>query len=174
MNYLLKEITKEDLSDYMYVSTKAWNETYPGIGPDEFLKKILAERDQKVAWLKNNFDQTKLEEPDYKRFLLYVNNEPSGICGVCKSRDEKHPTSGEICTLYLLDKVKKQGYGQLLFTKAKEELKKQGFHNMVIYCLKDNPTTNFYVHMGGKLSGTIEKNIGGKNLIENIYYFDNI
>lgn len=95
MNYLLKEITKEDLSDYMYVSTKAWNETYPGIVPDEFLKKILAERDQKVAWLKNNFDQTKLEEPDYKRFLLYVNNESSGICGVCKSRDEKHPTSGK-------------------------------------------------------------------------------
>lgn len=49
MNYLLKEITKEDLSDYMYVSTKAWNETYPGIVQDEFLKKILAERDQKVA-----------------------------------------------------------------------------------------------------------------------------
>ena len=48
------------------------------------------------------------------------------------------------------------------------------FNNMIIYCLKDNPTTKFYEHMGGKFVFEKERNIGGKVLIENVYYYDRI
>ena len=53
-------------------------------------------------------------------------------------------------------------------------IKKQGFNSMIIYCLKDNPTTEFYKHMGGELVLSKERNIGGKDLIENVYYYDSI
>ena len=42
---------------------------------------------------------------------------------------------------------------------------------LVIYCLKDNPTKNFYEYLGGKLVFEKKRNIGGKDLIENVYYY---
>ena len=174
MNYRIKIIEKEDLDDYMYVNTYAWRETYKGIIPDEFLDKIKNELSQNIKRLKDKFEQTKIDEPDYKRFILYVDDEPVGIFGICKSREEKYSSSGELCNIYLLNKIKRQGYGRLLFEKAKDELRNMNYADMIISCIKENPTNEFYKHMGGKLVGTKEKNIGGKDLIENIYYFDNI
>ena len=172
MDYIIKKIEKKDLYDYMFVNTSAWNETYKGIVLDEFLDKIKKEFKQNVERLENEFDKTKIEEPDYKRFLLYVNDEPVGIVAICNSREEKYPKSGELCSLYLLNKAKKKGYGRILFEKAKYELKNMGFNDMIIYCIKDNPTTKFYEHVGGKLVLEKERNIGGKDLIENVYYYE--
>ena len=172
--YTIKEIEKQDLYDYMYVNTYSWNETYKGIISDEFLNKIKIELDQNVERLKNKFDQTKIDEPDYKRFILYVSNEPVGVFAICKSREDKYPNSGELCTMYLLNKVKKQGFGRLMFECAKEELKKMNYNDMIIYCIKENPTNKFYKHMGGQLVYSKERNIGGKDLIENVYYYEKI
>ena len=86
MDYIIKEIEKDDMYDYMYVNTYSWDETYRGIMADEFLDKIKKELNQNVERLKNKFDQTKIDEPDYKRFLLYVNSEPVGVVAVCNSR----------------------------------------------------------------------------------------
>lgn len=174
MNYELKEIEKADLYDYMYVNTYAWDETYRGIIPDKFLDKIKEELNQNVERLESKFEQTKIDKPDYKRFLLKENNEPVGIFGVCKSKEEKYPNSGELCNIYLLNRVKKKGYGRLLFEKAKEELKKQEFNDMIISCIRENPTNEFYKYMGGELVFSKERNIGGKVLVENIYYYREI
>ena len=171
MDYAIKEIEKKNLYDYMFVNTYAWNETYRGIVADEFLDKIKNELKQNVERLEKEFDKTKIEEPDYKRFLLYVDEEPVGVVAICNSREEKYPNSGELCSLYLLNKAKKKGYGKILFEKAKQELKNMGFNDMIIYCLKDNPTKTFYEHLGGELVFEKVKNIGGKDLIENVYYY---
>ena len=171
MDYAIKEIEKKNLYDYMFVNTYAWNETYRGIVADEFLDKIKNELKQNVERLEKEFDKTKIEEPDYKRFLLYVDEEPVGVVAICNSREEKYPNSGELCSLYLLNKAKKKGYGKILFEKAKQELKNMGFNDMIIYCLKDNPTKTFYEHLGGEFVFEKVKNIGGKDLIENVYYY---
>ena len=171
MIYSIKEIEKNDIYDYMFVNTYAWNETYRGIVADEFLDKIKNELKQNVERLEKEFDRTKIDEPDYKRFLLYVDEEPVGVVAICNSREEKYPNSGELCSLYLLNKAKKKGYGKILFEKAKQELKNMGFNDMIIYCLKDNPTKTFYEHLGGEFVFEKVKNIGGKDLIENVYYY---
>lgn len=174
MNFIIKEIEKDDLYDYMYVNTYAWNETYKGIMSDEFLKKIKKELNQNVERLENKYEQTRKDEPDYKRFLLYVDNEPVGIFGICKSREEKYPSSGELCNIYLLNKIKKHGFGKMLFERAKKELKEMNYNDMIIYCIQENPTNEFYKYMGGKLVDKKERNIGGKDLIENVYYYESI
>ena len=173
MNYMIKEIEKEDLYDYMYVHTYAWKETYRGIIDDDFLDKIVLELDQTVERKVSKFDQIKKEEPEYTRFILYVNNEVVGAFSVSKSNEEKYPDSGELCSFYLLDKVKKQGYGRIMFERAVKELKEMNYHDMVIGCLKDNNNANmFYQHVGGKLVMEKIKNIGGKDYKENIYYVE--
>ena len=63
MNYIIKEIEKKDLYDYMYVFTHAWDETYRGIMANDFLDKIKNELDKNVEHLKNKFDKTKKVKP---------------------------------------------------------------------------------------------------------------
>lgn len=174
MNYEIKEIEKEDLYDYMHVNTLSWIESYKGLIDDEFLDKIIKDLDENVERLKRKFDQTKIDEPSYKRFLLKLDGEPVGVVSVSKSRDENYPDSGELCSLYLLNKAKKKGLGRILFEKGVEELKKQNFKDMIIFCLEGNPTNEFYKHMGGEYVSSKEKNIGGKDYTENLYYYENI
>lgn len=174
MNYRIKEIEKEDIYDYYRIHVYSWKETYNEIISSDLLDKNIYELDQIVEKQKNKFEQIKREEPDYKRFILYINDEPVGIFAICKSREEKYNNSGELGCLYLLKKAQKKGYGKIMFESAKEELKKLGFKDMIIYCLKDNPTTKFYEYEGGKLMYSIKKNIGKQNLIENIYYYEKI
>ena len=61
---------------------------------------------------------------------------------------------GELGALYLLDSVKGKGFGKILFNKAIEELKNIGYDKMIIGCPSENPSNDFYKHMGGKFVDT--------------------
>ena len=51
-------------------------------------------------------------------------------------------------------------------------MKKMGFNKMIGGCLANNPSNEFYKHMGGRL---IKTRIFEKlQLPENVYYFDEI
>ena len=53
-----------------------------------------------------------------------------------------------------------------------EILKSMGFTKMIVGCLADNPTNDFYKHMGGKL---IKQRVFEKlQLPENVYLFEEI
>ena len=170
MNYKIKRINKEDAYDYMKVNTISWIQTYKGIVSDEFLTKIEKELYKNAINLKNKMNPTE----DY-RYLLYYENKPVGNSSIGPSRIEEYPTSGEIESIYLLDEVKDKGLGKKLFEHDKNKLKKLGYKDMVIGCLKDNIKANgFYQHMGGELVFTRTINIGNQPLQENIYYFNKI
>ena len=96
------------------------------------------------------------------------------MTGIGKSTYEKDEDIGELYSLYLLNKVKKKGYGKMLFYHDVKELIGLGFNSMVIGCLVNNPANDFYKHMGGKLIEVVTKKIKGYNMTENIYYYENL
>ncbi len=173
MNYQIKEITYEDIRAYMNVNIDSWLETYPGIVDQEFLNDIDTNREKYISRQQTKFLEKKTEEQE-KKFLLLVNNEPVGMtsCGI--SNDPKHPNTGEIYSIYLLNKVKGEGYGKILFLNNVKELNKMGFKDMVIGCLKPNPSNNFYLHMGGRLIDTYLRKTGNQEIPENVYLFTDI
>ena len=67
---------------------------------------------------------------------------------------DKYSECGEIGALYLLDTVKGKGFGRILFNKAINELKEMNYDKMIIGCLSENPSNEFYKHMGGKFVDT--------------------
>lgn len=174
MNYRIKEIEKSDLYDYLYVNANSWSESYRGIIDDAFLDKFKSNISDRVQGHIDRFDLIKVEEPDYKRFLLYLDDEAVGMFSVSNSIEEGYPNCGELCTLYLLNKAKGMGLGRVMFERAKAEVKSLGFSDMVLSCIRENPTNEFYKHMGGKLVSTKVKKIGDQDIVENIYYFENI
>ena len=57
--------------------------------------------------------------------LMRIKSMPKGI--ELPKEFENYQDCGELGAIYLLDEVKGKGYGRILFQKAVEELKKQGY-----------------------------------------------
>ena len=109
-----------------------------------------------------------------RRFLLKYNEEYVGVLRVRTTKYDKYYNCGELGALYLLDSVKKKGYGKILFKKAISELKDMGYSNMILGCLQDNPSNDFYKHMGGVLVDSKLRKIGDKEYMENIYFYNSL
>lgn len=171
MDIEIQKLNINNIPDYMRVNTQCWQETYKGIIDDEFLNKINNELEKNIE---RKMERFKSEE-EKKDYVIYLNKKPIGMTSVGKSRIDKYPNSGELCSLYILNDVKDKGIGKKIFEHDVCILKKLGYDSMVIGCLKDNISANgFYQHMGGKLSFERTINIGGKEYKENIYYFEKI
>ena len=170
MNYSIEELNHDNVSDYVKVNTKAWQETYKGIVNDEFLELINTKEE-----INNSIERKSLNNPFDKSFLLKVDNNYVGVIRVCKSRNDNYQNIGEIRALYLLNNVKHQGFGKILFEKAKEEVKKMGFNSMIVGCLALNTNANsFYKHMGGVLVSSRDFTLPNQTLNENVYLFREI
>jgi len=168
----IKELTLEDIPDYVKVDTLAWQESYKGLIADSILDEVVNNIENYIQKQINKFDNDK--KNNIKKFVFKVNNEAVGMTGIGKSTYEKYEDIGELYSLYLLNKVKKKGYGKMLFYHDVKELIGLGFNSMVIGCLVNNPANDFYKHMGGKLIEVVTKKIKGYNMTENIYYYENL
>ena len=168
----IKELTLEDIPDYVKVNTLAWQESYKGLIADSILDEVLNNVEDSIQKQINKFDNDK--KNNIKKFVFKVNNEAVGMTGIGKSTYEKYEDIGELYSLYLLNKVKKKEYGKMLIYHDVKELIGLGFNSMVIGCLVNNPANNFYKHMGGKLIEVVTKKIKGYNMKENIYYYENL
>ncbi len=167
--YVIERMDLNNVEHYARVNALAWLQSYKGIVDDKFLKLINTEEEiqKAVINLKSGLND------DSRRFLLKYDNQYIGILRVRKTKYEKYSECGELGALYLLDNAKGKGFGKILFEKAIEELKNIGYKNMIIGCLMENPSNQFYKHMRGKLVDTNPLTLpNGQELSENLYYYD--
>lgn len=168
----IKELALEDIPDYVKVNTIAWQESYKGLIADSILDEVLNNIDNSIQKQITVFNNDK--KNNIKKFILKVNDESVGMTGIGKATDEKYGDIGELYSLYLLNKVKKKGYGKLLFYNDVKELINLGFNEMIVGCLINNPSNDFYKHMGGKLIDVVTNKVKGYDMKENIYYYENL
>lgn len=167
MNYIIRRLEKEDCPKVAHVVTVAWNETYQGIVPKEFLDELKVNEKERSEKAINKYKE------DNTTLVLEVDNEVVGFAFYSKSNNKDFPDCGEIYALYILEKYHGNGLGRKLVEEAKKRLKKMKFNKMIICCLRDNLNANaFYEHIGGKYvkDGVYER----LNLPEKIYYYENI
>ena len=167
MKYNIRRRERKDCKDIEHVVTKSWNETYKGIVPDEFLDNLYKTEEMRV---KNTFDS--FNDNDNHQFVLEVNDKVVGFINVGKADNIEYYNCGEIYALYILNEYKGNGFGKKLVEMGINEIRKMGFDKMIIGCLEDNPSNEFYKHIGGIFVKTrvFEK----LNMIENIYLFEEI
>lgn len=169
MNYIIEDMSIDNVEYYARVNALSWKQSYKGIVNDDFLDLINTEEEinKAISNLKEGLNDTS------KRFLLKYNDEYVGIVRVRKTKYDKYQDCGELGALYLLDCAKGKGFGKILFEKAMNELNKQGYSKMILGCLTENPSNEFYKHMGGKLVDTNPLTLpNGQELMENLYIYD--
>ena len=167
MNYIIRKNERKDCADVAHVVTVAWNETYKGIVPDDFLERLYLNEEQRAINSYNKFD-----ENDNHQYVLEVDGKVIGFVNVGSTDEKEYDNCGELHAIYIINGYKGNGYGKKLINIGIEELKKMGYNKMIIGCLEGNPSNEFYKHIGGKF---IKKRVFEKlNLPENVYYFDKI
>lgn len=170
MNYEFEIMSQANALEYAKINIKSWVESYKNIVDEDYLESIntINELQNRKAALINNLKDGSL------RYLLKVNNEYVGIFRVRKTKYEGYEDYGELGSLYLQNKVKKNGYGKIMFDRAKRELSQMGYEKMIVGCLEENPSNNFYIHMGGVFLKKNPIRIGEQDYFENIYIFEAI
>ena len=77
MSYIIRKKERKDCKDIAQVVTVAWNETYKGIVPDEFLNNLYTNEEQRAIDSFNNFD-----EENNHQFVLEVDNKVVGFVNI--------------------------------------------------------------------------------------------
>ena len=164
----IKEVDINNIDIYTRVNIQAWTESYKDIIDPVFIKNLNENVEYHIEKSKEKYRTNKNNK---NKYILYYEGEPVGMSSICHSRIEEYPDSGELGSIYFLDKVKCKGLGKILFDFQVENLRKLGYKDMIIGCLKDNIHANgFYQHMGAELVKERTIKIGEQELPENIYY----
>lgn len=167
MEYNIRRREKKDCKDIARVVTVSWNETYKGIISDDILDNLYKNEEKRASDAFNNFDVN-----DNHQFVLEVNNKIVGFINVGKSDDQTYLNCGEIFAIYIEEKYHNNGFGKKLIDVGIQELKEMGFDKMIIGCLKENSSNEFYKYIGGiKVKTRIYKKL---NMEENVYLFEKI
>lgn len=97
------------------------------------------------------------------------------VVGFVSGRRRRHGLAeGEIETLYVLDDFRERGLGRQLLLAAMAHLAARGCASAFAWVLADNPSRWFYERMGGRrvADGSVE--VGGSQLPQLAYRWDEI
>ncbi len=161
----IREATVDDAAAIARVHVDAWRTTYPGIVPDTYLARLSYEKRAR-NW---RDILSGVIEPQF----VYVAQDVTGnIVGFASGGQERQGDphyKGELYGIYLLVGHQRQGIGRQLVQTVARRLGQQGFHAMLIWVLRDNPSRTFYEALGGKPVYEKPITIGETTLIEVAY-----
>ncbi|CAD2081571.1 N-acetyltransferase [Jeotgalicoccus coquinae] len=149
------------------VQVESWNTTYPGIVPKSYLDSLDVKKREKI------WKQAAGNQP------LYVAEQDGEIVGFAiggenRDKDTYPEFDGELYAIYSYKHVHGQGIGRALFEHAARNLAERGYKKMIVAVLSENPTVDFYQHMGGRYLGEETITIDGVTIQESFYGYDDI
>ena len=105
------------------------------------------------------------------RYVTSLDNRIIGTATFCKSRWKQYNEYGEIVSIYFLSEYMGKGYGYYLLNACIEELKKSGFHKIILWVLEENQRARKFYENNGFIctDNVLDDNIGGKDLKEIMY-----
>ena len=159
-NILIEKMKEKDIEQVAKILVDSWKIAYKDFIDKTFLQNLSLE--EKIEKLK--------QEYKVREYTIARNKDTNEVVGVTRfgkrldELDRFTEYDGEIDGLYVKPGLLRKKIGSRLLLYAKEKLKEQGNHKMIIWCLKENePSRKFYESMGGILLGEKMHNIGGKN-----------
>lgn len=168
MGNLIRKAKELDSEVITKIHLNSWKTTYNNFFSEDFFNKRELEFEERNTKIKE-----AIINDDDCHYIVYEENE--NILGfLCYgiARGNKYNSMGEIYSIYLEEKNQRRGIGTKLIEEAFKLLRQEGYKKIIIRCLDGNPSFKFYEILGGKKIDSEIHNIGGKNVIENIYEFD--
>jgi GNAT superfamily N-acetyltransferase len=137
------------------VHVRSWRESFAGIVPQAFLDRMSVE--QRTMAFAGRFS-----DPAYKMFV--AEDALVGIVGFADCggpRDEVPGYDAELYAIYLLPEFQGKGVGRELFRRVVDALVGDGKRSLYLMALEVSPYRSFYEKLGGRVIGSVEKEIEG-------------
>jgi len=158
---IIRKATILDAKDILDINIESWKKTYNNIFPKEYLDNLDNNYDVSLNKIKNRIQQGK-------SLVAQLNGQVVGFCNYGVSKKEQFATYGEIYSLYVRNTYVKKGIGTKLFDAAVNELRKE-YNKIIVCCLKENSSNQFYVKMNCEKIGECDFLLNGIAYKENIY-----
>ena len=155
---LIRDAALGDAASIARVHVASWRAAYAGIVPQAHLDSL---------------DETQFTE----RWQHWITSETSAtfcvaevdraLCGFASAGPIRKPISfydAELYAIYLLPQMQRQGIGRRLFDYMADKLVAQKLHHLLLWSLRDNPSTGFYRRLGGEAVAEDVCEIGGEIL----------
>jgi len=121
---------REELLEAAALVIESWRWAYRDIFDADYLAGLAH-----GAWHEN---MLKAYDEGKRPLLLFDQGELLGYCNFRKSNEDAYPDDGMINAIYLREDAVSRGYGHALMTRAEEELRAQGYQNLVLDVLSKN------------------------------------
>jgi ribosomal protein S18 acetylase RimI-like enzyme len=156
-NYHIRKAVPSDAAGIANVHVNSWKTTYKDIVSDDYLNSLTVE-DRTIRW-------NDILSCSHQTYVCELKSgEVAGFISVGKERDEQY--EGELYAIYLLKENQRNGLGSALFKFAMTALKSQGFSNMLVWVLKENPSKYFYYSFKPEIVKEQKITIGGEEYDE--------
>lgn len=140
---LVREAQLEDATAIAEVHVETWRAAYQGLLPDDFLAS-LSEAGYADRWRRTLSEGTG---------RVYVAEDARKIVGFASGGPERAGEdgfAGELYAIYVLQEAQGRGHGRRLVHAVATGLREAGFHDMIVWVLRDNrPARDFYERLGG-------------------------
>ena len=163
----IRKAVPSDAQGIAKVHVESWKSTYINIVPENFLNNLSYEKreDYWLSVIPNGGVYVAEDE----------NNQIIGFASGGKERSGNYSNyNGEIYAIYILKEYQGRGIGKLLLEPIINDLTTQGIFTMLVLALEDNPSRHFYEKLGAKKIDNIIVEIGGVQLNELVYGWDDI
>ena len=156
-----------DAENIARAHVKAWQETYRGIMPDDFLDSLS---------LETRIQNHKKSIPEIGYLIAEEAGEILGFICYGQSRDSKDAKDGEIFAINMIDKGKGRGIAAEMMRRATVEMAASGWKSLSLWVVEGNARARgFYEKMGGVTNGEEKtRPFGGRDVTEVKYVFKEI
>ena len=152
------------------VHVESWRSTYVGIVPDDYLASLDC-RERERIWRRLIADDGQ---------VTYVaQHKRVGIVGFVNggsAREDDMAYTGELYAIYLLEQQQqqRQGIGQRLVAELCSWFLSEGLTSMYTWVLEENTSRRFYESLAGIEFKRQTITIGGRDVVEVAYGWDDI
>ncbi|KAK3196800.1 hypothetical protein K4F52_000144 [Lecanicillium sp. MT-2017a] len=168
MSVTIRKATPEDAASVAQIHIQSWRETYTGIVPQSYLDSLNVET--RTA----NWTSHLQRKGSFDVYLALLDGQAVGIAAGGKRRETETAATyqGELFLVYVLQSAKGKGIGRILTKKVAGMIREDGLRGAMLWVLERNPSKGFYEHVGGKEVARKTIEIGGAELVEVMYAWD--
>ena len=160
----------DDAAGIARVRAESWRAAYRGIVPDDFLDAIDVD-----DWSRRQRRNMENEPPGLISLVAEEAGLIVGWAAFGKNRQSESRYAGELYTVYVLPSHWRRGIGTLLMEASAQSLIASGMNSMILWVLAGNrPARSFYETLGGACVEERVINIGGVDLPEAAYGWDDL
>ncbi len=166
MTTIIRPATPTDAAAIARVHVDSWRSTYAGLLPERMLLR-LSNAEHESRWWRHVLGRFRR-----KHFVYVAEHDRDGVIGFVSGgtcRDRELSYRGEIYALYLLDEHQGVGIGKALFLTLSDRLVRERGRSLLVWVLSSNPSRFFYEFMGGQRVATRKDRMGGVEVEEVAY-----